>query len=130
MRGYILAAGLVLAAAPAWAQTANNPYFTREQQGGSVVSGQVTCAATSTSVYAGNGDARSIRISAADDNDVYICLAAGTGATPVPCTDVTASAFLGAAGQSISFDRSVKNVSVACLRAGGSDAKIHYVVEK
>ena len=130
MRGFILAAGLVLAAAPAWGQTANNPTFTREQQGASIVSGQVTCAATSTSVYAGNGDARAIRVSAADDNDVYICVATGSVATPVPCTALTASAVLGTAGQSISFDRSVKSVSVTCLRAGGSDAKIQYIVEK
>jgi hypothetical protein len=68
MRGFILAAGLGLAAAPAWAQTANNPTFTREQQGGSVVTGQVSCGSTSTTVYAGNGDARAIRISAVDTN--------------------------------------------------------------
>lgn len=132
MRGFILAAGLLLAAAPAWAQTANNPYFTREQQGGSVVSGQVTCASTSTSVYTGNGDARGIVISAADANGVYICVQTGVSspATPAPCTAVTASGFLGAAGQNITFDRSVKSVSVSCLRSAASDAKINYIVQK
>jgi hypothetical protein len=132
MRGFIWAAGLVLAASPAWGQTANNPTFTREQQGGSVVSGQITCASTSTSVYAGNGDARAIVISAADANGVYVCVQTGVSApaTPAPCTAATASVYLGAAGQNVVFDRSVKGVSVSCLRSAASDAKINYIVQK
>lgn len=133
MRGFILAAGLVLAAAPAWAQTANNPTFTREQQGGSVVTGQVSCGSTSTTVYAGNGDARAIRISAVDTNGAFICVQTGvsTPATPAPCASGVAAAFLAAAGQSISFDRSVKGVSVSCIRQSATtDAKIQYIIEK
>lgn len=132
MRGLILAAGTLLAASPAWGQTANNPTFTREQQGASIVSGQITCAATSTTVYAGNGDARAITVSAADANGVYVCVQTGTSspATPAPCTAATASAYLGAAGQNLSFDRSVKNVSVSCVRAASSDAKINFIVQK
>lgn len=121
-----------LVASPAAAQTANNPTFTREQQGGTIVSGQVTCTNSSTEVYAGNGDARSITLSAADANGVYICLKTGVAspATPVPCTAAGASAFLGAAGQWVKFNRSVKSVSVYCLRSGGSNALINYTVER
>ena len=132
MRGLILAAGALLAASPAWGQTANNPTFTREQQGASIVSGQITCASTSTSVYAGNGDARAIVISAADANGAYVCVQTGSvsPATPVPCTAATARAYLGAAGQNVTFDRSVKSVSVSCLRGASTDAKINYIVQK
>jgi len=132
MRGLIAAAGLILAASPAWAQTANAPYFMRMQQGATIVAGQITCGSTSTSVYAGDGDVRAIRISAADANGVNICVQTGatTPATPVPCTAALAGAYLAAAGQSISFDRSVKSVSVSCLRGGATDAVIKYIVEK
>lgn len=129
MRGLILAAGAFLAASPAWGQTANNPAFMRMQQGGSIVSGQVTCS-TSTEVYAGNGDARAITVSAADSNGVYVCLKTGTTATPIPCTAANASAYLGTAGQSVTFDRSVKGVSVYCLKSGGTNALVNYAVEK
>lgn len=133
MRRLIAALGAVLATAPgALAQTANNPTFTREQQGASIVSGQITCGASSTEVYAGNGDARAITLSAADSQGVYICLKTATvsPATPIPCAAAGASAYLGTAGQSVKFDRSVRSVSVYCLRAGGTNALLNYTVEK
>lgn len=132
MRSLIVAAGLVLAATAASAQTANNPTFTREQQGATITSGQITCASTSTEIYAGNGDARAVTVSAADGNGVYVCLKTGVAApaTPIPCTAANASAYLGTAGQSIKFDRAVRSVSVYCLRSGGSDAKVNYTVER